>query len=262
MSLVIFVFDVGNTNIVLGVYDNEELIHHWRIETHRNRTEDEYGMIVKQLFDHVDLSFSAINGIIISSVVPPIMFSLERMCNKYFHVKPFVVGPGIKTGLNIKYENPREVGADRIVNAVAAIHEYGSPLIIVDFGTATTYCYINEQSQYMGGAIAPGIGISTEALYSRAAKLPRIEIARPDEVIGKNTVSAMQAGIYFGYVGQVEGIVHRMKSNSKDTPLVIATGGLATLIAEESTIIDIVDPYLTLKGSQLIYKRNLETLKK
>lgn len=258
----IFVFDVGNTNIVLGVYDQDELKHHWRIETNRNKTEDEYGMMIKELFDHVDLSFDEIDGIIISSVVPPIMFSLERMCEKYFHVKPLVVGPGIKTGLNIKYENPREVGADRIVNAIAAIHEYGSPLIIVDFGTATTYCYINEHKQYMGGAIAPGIGISTEALYSRAAKLPRIEIARPDDIIGKNTVAAMQAGILFGYVGQVEGIVQRMKDQSKETPTVIATGGLATLIAKESKSIDIVDPFLTLKGLQLIYKRNMETLKK
>lgn len=258
----IFVFDVGNTNIVLGVYDNEELIHHWRIETNRNKTEDEYGMMIKDLFDHVQLSFSEINGIIISSVVPPIMFSLERMCQKYFHVKPLVVGPGIKTGLDIKYENPREVGADRIVNAVAAIHEYGSPLIIVDFGTATTYCYINEHNQYMGGAIAPGIGISTEALYSRAAKLPRIEIARPDDIIGKNTVSAMQSGILFGYVGQVEGIVQRMKAQCNVKPMVIATGGLATLISQESNSIDKVDPFLTLKGLELIYKRNMESLKK
>ncbi|WP_147535893.1 type III pantothenate kinase [Bacillus marasmi] len=258
----IFVFDVGNTNIVLGVYDNDELKHHWRIETNRNRTEDEYGMVVKQLFDHAKLSFSEINGIIISSVVPPIMFALERMCNKYFHVKPVVVGPGIKTGLNIKYENPREVGADRIVNAVAAIHEYGSPLIIVDFGTATTYCYVNEHSQYMGGAIAPGIGISTEALYSRAAKLPRIEIVRPEHVIGKNTVAAMQAGILYGYVGQVEGIVQRMKDQSPVPAKVIATGGLATLIAEESKVIDVVDPYLTLKGLKLIYKRNMENIKR
>src|SRR3954469_42247 len=246
--MMIFVFDVGNTNTVLGVYKNEELIHHWRIETHRNRTEDEYGMVIKSLFDHVHLPFSAIDGIIISSVVPPIMFALERMCQKYFRVKPFVVGPGIKTGLNIKYENPREVGADRIVNAVGAIHEYGSPLIIVDFGTATTYCYINEENQYMGGAIAPGIGISTEALYSKAAKLPRIEIARPEGVIGKNTVSAMQAGIVYGYVGQVEGIVKRMMEQSEKKPAVIATGGLASLIAQESTIIDVVDPFLTLKG--------------
>jgi len=257
----IFVFDVGNTNIVLGVYEGDELKYHWRVETHRNRTEDEFGMIIKSLFDYSGLSFSDIDGIIISSVVPPIMFALERMCQKYFHVKPLVVGSGIETGLNIKYENSSEIGADRIVNAVAAIHEYGSPLIIVDFGTATTYCYVNEQDQYMGGAIAPGIGISTEALYSKAAKLPRIEIARPDSVIGKSTVGAMQAGIVYGYVGQVEGIVKRMMSQSEKKPTVIATGGLSNLIAQESTIIDIVDPYLTLKGLILIYKRNMDMIR-
>ncbi|WP_433751012.1 type III pantothenate kinase [Falsibacillus pallidus] len=252
----IFVLDVGNTNIVLGVYDQEELKYHWRVETNRHKTEDEYGMVIKTLLEHVGLSFQAFDGIIISSVVPPIMFSLERMCHKYFQIKPLIVGPGIKTGLNIKYDNPREVGADRIVNAVAGIHEYGSPLIIVDFGTATTYCYINEDKQYMGGAIAPGISISTEALYSKAAKLPRIEIARPDDIIGKNTVSAMQSGILYGYVGQVEGIVNRMKAQSSKEPTVIATGGLATLIDKESKVIDVVDPFLTLKGLRLIYKRN------
>ena len=173
----IFVLDVGNTNTVLGVYDEDILKYHWRIETNRNKTEDEYGMVIKSLLQHEGLSFDQFDGIIISSVVPPIMFALERMCKKYFGIKPLIVGPGIKTGLDIKYENPREVGADRIVNAVAGIHEYGSPLIIVDFGTATTYCYINEDKQYMGGAIAPGINISTEALYSKAAKLPRIEIS-------------------------------------------------------------------------------------
>lgn len=252
----IFVLDVGNTNIVLGVYEHNTLRYHWRIETSRHKTEDEYGMVIKSLFQHAGLDFSDITGVMISSVVPPIMFTLERMCGKYFKVKPLIVGPGIKTGLNIKYENPREVGADRIVNAVAAIHEYGSPLIVVDFGTATTFCFINEKGDYMGGAIAPGIGISTEALYSKAAKLPRIEINHAEDVIGKNTISAMQAGILFGFVGQVEGIVSRMKAQSKNEPLVVATGGLANLIASESRMIDIVDPNLTLKGLIRLYNRN------
>ncbi|WP_078556519.1 type III pantothenate kinase [Bacillus alkalicellulosilyticus] len=252
----IFVVDVGNTNIVLGVYDGDELKFHWRIATSREKTEDEYGMVIKSLFSHHGVSFEEIDGIIISSVVPPIMFALEQMCIKYFGQAPIVIGPGIKTGLNIKYENPREVGADRIVNAVAAIHLYGSPLVIVDFGTATTYCYINEDKQYMGGVIAPGIGISTEALYTRASKLPRIEITKPPQVVGKNTVHAMQSGIFYGYVGQVDGIVSRMKEQSPEQPKVIATGGLATLIAEESRTIDTVDPFLTLKGLQMIYMKN------
>ncbi|WP_342527505.1 type III pantothenate kinase [Chryseomicrobium sp. FSL W7-1435] len=252
----ILVMDIGNTNIVLGVYHNDQLQHHWRMETDRMKTEDEYGMQVKALFQHAGLDFGDIDGIILSSVVPPIMFSLEAMCTKYFKQKPLVVGPGVKTGLNIKYENPREVGADRIVNAVAGIHYYGAPLIIVDFGTATTYCYINEQGDYMGGAIAPGIGISTEALFSRASKLPRIELTTPGHVVGKNTVSAMQAGIVYGYVGQVEGIVTRMKKAGATQAKVIATGGLAPLIAAETDIIDQIDPFLTLKGLYLLYKRN------
>ncbi|MEK4484056.1 type III pantothenate kinase [Psychrobacillus sp. FSL H8-0484] len=254
----ILVLDTGNTNIVLGVYKDDVLTHHWRMETDRRKTEDEYGMQVKALFSHAHISFNQIKGIIISSVVPPIMFSLEAMCKKYFGIKPLVVGPGVKTGLNIKYENPREVGADRIVNAVAAIHEYGTPLIIVDFGTATTYCYVNERGDYMGGAIAPGIGISTEALYSKASKLPRIELTTPEHVIGKNTVSAMQAGIVYGYVGQVEGIVNRMKKVMKQNPKVIATGGMASLIANETTVMDVIDPFLTLKGLYLIYQRNMD----
>ncbi len=252
----IFVLDVGNTNAVLGVFEDGKLRQHWRMETDRHKTEDEYGMLVKQLLEHEGLSFQDVKGIIVSSVVPPIMFALERMCEKYFKIKPLVVGPGIKTGLNIKYENPREVGADRIVNAVAGIQLYGSPLIIVDFGTATTYCYINENKHYMGGVITPGIMISAEALYSRAAKLPRIEITKPSSVVGKNTVSAMQSGILYGYVGQVEGIVKRMKEEAKQEPKVIATGGLAKLIAEESNVIDIVDPFLTLKGLHMLYERN------
>lgn len=252
----ILVMDVGNSNISMGIYVQDALTHHWRMATDRHKTEDEYGMLIKSFLEDTNLKFTDVKGIIMSSVVPPIMFSLERMALKYFSLKPLVVGPGLKTGLNIKYDNPKEVGADRIVNAVAGIHEYGGPLIIADFGTATTYCYINEAHQYMGGAIAPGIGISTEALYSRAAKLPRIEIARPENIIGKNTVSAMQAGIVYGFVGQAEGIITRMKLESREMPTVIATGGMASLIATESKLIDKVDPFLTLKGLYLIYKRN------
>jgi type III pantothenate kinase len=249
--------DAGNSNIILGVYEQDRLRYHWRMETDPRKTEDEYAMQIKAFFSHEGLLFEQIKGIIISSVVPPIMFSLEAMCQKYFHSAPLIVGPGVKTGLNIKYENPREVGADRIVNAVAALSEYGGkPLIIVDFGTAITYCYINEQGFYMGGAIAPGIGISTEALYARASKLPRIEIMRTEQVVGKNTIAAMQAGIFYGFIGQVEGIVGRMKAQSKVEPLVIATGGLAKLIANETQIIDVVDPFLTLRGLYIIYKRN------
>ncbi len=253
----VLVIDVGNTNIVLGVYEGKELKFHWRIATSRQKTEDEWAMSIKALFEHENVSFHSIKGIIISSVVPPIMFALEQMCKKYFDIKPMIIGPGIKTGLNIKYDNPKEVGADRIVNAVAAIALYGSPLVIVDFGTATTYCYINVNVQYMGGAIAPGISISTEALYTRASKLPRIEITRPSHVLGKNTVHAMQAGIFYGYVGQVDGIVNRMKAQSDKEPTVIATGGLASLIAAEAESIDIVEPFLTLKGLQMIYEKNV-----
>ncbi|MBB5174886.1 type III pantothenate kinase [Texcoconibacillus texcoconensis] len=256
----IFVLDAGNTNIVLGVYEGENLKYHWRIGTDASKTEDQYAMLVKDLFNHEGIGASDISGVIISSVVPPIMYALEQMCKKYFNLTPIVIGPGIKTGLNIKYDNPREVGADRIVNAVAGIHEYGGPLIIVDFGTATTFCSINGKGQYVGGAIAPGISISTEALYNRASKLPRIEIAKPKNIIGSNTVTAMQSGILYGYVGQVEGIVSRMKKETNEDATVIATGGLAPLIAKEATVIDVVDSFLTLKGLKWIYEKNNEQL--
>ncbi|WP_077614593.1 type III pantothenate kinase [Caenibacillus caldisaponilyticus] len=252
----IFVCDVGNTNIVLGVYDGDKLLHHWRIATNREKTEDEFAMVIKNLFDQAALDFDRFDGVVISSVVPSIMFPLERMCEKYFNIKPLIVGPGIRTGLNLKVDNPREIGADRIVNAVAAIHYYKAPLIIVDFGTATTFCYIDENENYNGGAIAPGIMISTEALYEQASMLPRIELTKPPSVVGKNTISAMQSGIVYGYVGLVEGIVKRMMRLSDKKATVIATGGLSTFIAKETQVFDHIDPLLTLKGLYLIYQRN------
>lgn len=252
----LLVIDIGNSNIMLGLYEGNELRLHWRVATDRNKTEDEYGMLVKSLFESNGFGLGQVSGVIISSVVPPLNFTIERMCEKYLRQKALIVGPGIKTGLNIKYEYPREVGSDRIVNAVAAIHHYGTPLIVVDFGTATTFCYVDERGQYWGGAIAPGIGISTEALVSRAAKLPRIEIAKPASVVGRNTISAMQSGIYYGFVGQVEGIVKRIIAEYGTQPKVVATGGLASLVANETECIHIVDPNLTLKGLRLIYERN------
>lgn len=248
--------DVGNTNIVLGLYEGEALRAHWRISTNRSATSDEYGIALFNLFRHAELYMTNVEGVMISSVVPPVNSALERMCRDYIGLAPLFVGPGIKTGLNIRYENPREVGADRIVNAVAAIHLFGPPIIVVDFGTATTFCYIDEKGEYIGGAIAPGIGISTEALYQRAAKLPRIELVKPRSTVGRTTVASMQAGILFGAAGQVDGIVERIREERGVRARVVATGGLAELIAEESKTIDVVRPLLTLEGLRLIYERN------
>lgn len=253
----IFVLDIGNTNTVLGVFKDNQLLHEWRIKTDRHKTEDEFAILIKSLFNLQNIKFSDVKGIIISSVVPPIMFALEQMCRKYFAIDPLIIGrKEVDSQLGMSYPTPHEIGADRIVNAVGAIDSYGAPVIIVDFGTATTFCYINAKEEYYGGIIAPGVNISMEALYNKASKLPRIEIQRPKSVIGQSTVEAMQSGVYYGYVGQVDGIIQQIKEQVDDEPTVIATGGLAPLIARGSKMIDYVDQQLTLKGLYIIYKRN------
>jgi type III pantothenate kinase len=258
----LFVIDVGNTNIVLGVIKDKKLLTDWRISTDIPRTADEYGMMVRALFQSAGYETDMVDGIIISSVVPHIMYSLEHMIRKYFNVEPLIVGPGIKTGLNIKYDNPKEVGADRIVNAIAAHELHGGPLIIVDFGTATTFCAVTSDADYLGGAIVPGIKISTDALVARAAKLPRIELIKPPTVICKNTVQSMQAGIIYGYVGLVDYIVNKMKEEMKKydskEAYVISTGGLSKLISSESTTINEINSNLTLEGLRIIYEKNKE----
>jgi len=252
----ILVFDVGNTNIVLGVFDQDKLVTSWRIATNRKHTADDLGVLVKNLFYFRGLQMSDVEALVMSSVVPPLTPAIVEMCRRYFGKEPLVVGPGVKTGMPIRYENPREVGADRIVNAVSVASRYGVPAIIVDFGTATTFCAVSRSGEYLGGAIAPGIGISTEALFEKAAKLPRIELAKPDQVIGKNTVASMQSGIYYGYLGQLEGIVRRFKKEIGEDAVVVATGGLAKLICSEADCVDYIDPDITLWGLKIIYERN------
>ena len=255
----LLVFDVGNTNMVLGLYKGKELIKYWRITTDKYKTSDEYGILISNLFQYENIDMNCVEDVIISSVVPDVMHSLENFCIKYCGVEPLIVGPGIKTGLNIKYDNPKQVGADRIVNAVAAIEKYGYPLIIVDFGTATTFCAISDKGEYLGGSICPGIKISSEALFHEASKLPRVELAKPGMTICKNTVSAMQAGIIYGYVGLVEKIIDMMKKElNQENVKVIATGGLSTLIASETKSIDHVDRFLTLDGLRILHEKNKE----
>ncbi|AZR74669.1 pantothenate kinase [Anoxybacter fermentans] len=252
----VLVIDVGNTNTVLGVYRGDELIAYWRVASDRQKTSDEYGILFYSLLSHKGINTKDIRRIIISSVVPPLVTTLEKVCQNYFNIQPHVVGPGTKTGMNIKMDNPKEVGADRIVNAVAAYHLYGGPVIIVDFGTATTFCAVNSKGDYLGGAIAPGVGIATEALFARASKLPRIELVKPKRVIGKNTIEGMQAGIIYGFVGQVDGVVRRMQKELGEKAKVVATGGLSSLIGPESETIEIINPLLTLQGLLIIDKMN------
>lgn len=258
----IFVLDAGNTNIVLGIFKDKKLIMECRIGTDAKRTADEYGIQVLKLFSHNNIDPSDIRGVIISTVVPNIMYSIEHMIRKYFKLDPIVVGPGVKTGINIKYDNPKSVGVDRIVNAVAAHEIYKRSLVIIDFGTATTFCAVTKKGDYLGGAICPGVKISADALFEKAAKLPRIELVKPKHVICKSTVTSMQSGIVYGYIGQVDYIVSKIKKEmiemGEEEPFVVATGGLANLIAQESTTIDEVSSFLTLEGLRVIYEKNKE----
>lgn len=253
----LLVVDVGNTNTVLGVYDGKKLLHHWRLSTRREATVDEYGILGRNLFSLAQLDTTKITAIIIASVVPPLDPVLKQMAEQYFHLKPMCVEPGIKTGLVVKYEPPHDVGADRIVSAVAAFEKYGGPVIIVDFGTATTFDAVSKKAEYLGGVIAPGIVISAEALFERAARLPRVDIKPSKKIIGTSTVGSMQSGLYYGYVGLVEGIISRVKKElGKDTK-VIATGGQASMIAQGSSVVDHVEPNLVLEGLRIIYERNV-----
>ncbi|MFU8805328.1 MAG: type III pantothenate kinase [Bradymonadaceae bacterium] len=252
----LLVIDVGNTNTVLGVYRDEELIRHWRLQTHHGRTSDEHGIMLRQLFSLGGIAVHEVEQAIISCVVPPMERMLVQMIEDYFDCTPTVVGDNIHASMPILYDNPREVGADRIVNAVAAWERYQTSLIIVDFGTATTFDAISAQGEYLGGTICPGISISSEALFHAASKLPKVELARPEKVIGRNTTHAIQAGLLYGYTGLVREIVTRMKSELTGETRVVATGGLAGYIAQETDIIDEVDDFLTLKGLRLIYEQN------
>lgn len=252
----LLVIDVGNTQTVLGVYSGDDLLVSWRISTDIRKSGDEFWVILRNLFREAGLETRDVDGVCISSVVPPLQGMLEDICARYFKREPVVVEPGVKTGLSILYDNPREVGADRIVNSVAGIHLYGCPLILVDFGTATTFDAVSVNADYLGGVIVPGITVSAEALFQRAAKLHRVELVAPKTVIGKDTSSAIRSGLVYGYAELVDGMVRRIKEEMEGEPRVIATGGNAEIIAEQSREIEEVSPLLTLVGLRLIYQKN------
>ena len=277
--------DVGNTNTVLGLYHLDEdqvgpataaraaeepvsssnagrsageakLAAHWRVTTHRTQTSDEYGVLFLNLFNMHGISVGQVKHIIISSVVPPVESTLRRVCEKYFHLQPLFVEPGIKTGMPVLVDNPTELGADRLADCVAAVEKYGGPCIVVDFGTATKFEVISERGEYLGGAIAPGLGLSADALFSRAARLSRVDIKRPAKVIGTNTVGHLQSGLYYGYIGLVDGVLERIFAELGQKPRVIATGGLARMVAADSRYITEIDDMLTLDGLRILFERN------